>query len=69
MSLYQRWMQIPPGQRIIAAGVTGVVAYGAMKITDYYNEQGDIQREAEAIIRKEREELNSVADKDFRRKE
>lgn len=62
-------MQLPPSQRIFAAAFTGLVAYGGMKVTDYFNEQGDIEREAKALILKEHQKINAAADKDFRRKE
>ncbi|KAG5359352.1 hypothetical protein CJU90_4094 [Yarrowia sp. C11] len=68
VSLYQRWMQIPPSQRIVAAAFTGILAYGGMKVTDYFNEQGDIDREAAALLLKEHQQLNQAADKE-RRKE
>lgn len=63
MSLYQRWMQLPPSQRIFAAAFTGIVAYGGLTITDYFNEQGEIEREAQAQVLKEHQTINQAADK------
>ncbi|KAG5355929.1 hypothetical protein CJU89_5645 [Yarrowia sp. B02] len=65
VSLYQRWMQIPPSQRIFAAAFTGILAYGGMKITDYFTEQGEIEREAQALLLKEHQKINQ----EVRRKE
>jgi hypothetical protein len=69
VSLYQRWMQIPPSQRIIAAAFTGILAYGGMKITDYFNEQGDIEREAQALVLKEHQKINQAVANDLRKDE